>query len=768
MKKKLSDINVPDRGQVCHFLDSIGKPVKIEAILQNFGLGKSDKNEIKKMLQELAQTSHALRISGDTWASPSAVQTLLGAIQFTATDTIKFIPENGTEEISLTREEAGDAWDQDYVRIALIPNHVPQKGYVLEILNRPHPEVAVRFIRKEGKNLICRSTGRRYPVFFTVHMEDKTTRAKFKPGQLLAVRPVKSQRNGNWIATLAHSYTNENALATQEALVKLNHDVPGAFPALALEQAKKLPETPAKIDYANREDLRHLNFVTIDGADARDFDDAVQVERTDDGWMLRVAIADVSHYVPIDNHPDSLDGEALRRGNSWYFPKSVEPMLPEKISNGLCSLKPDEERLAMLAEMEFSKKGTIKATRFAPVVIRSKARLTYDEAGDFFKGNQTAVPHKVASMLSEALQLYKLLRKNRQKRGNLDFDLPEAEYSFDEYGTLKDIKHAKRNDAHGLIEEFMIAANEAVASWLEKHKVIFPFRVHPVPEDLKLAGLLETLKKIAPEILPHNVSAEDLAHPETIQKILERAKGTPFEFVVNRLCLRSMSQARYQAENIGHFALASPSYCHFTSPIRRYADLLVHRAVKTCLKLLPKDALPDAETITDITGQLNKLERNAIDCEREMAKRLACLLLAQKEGAVYHGSISGVTEFGLFVELKEIPAEGIIKTRELGWDWFELDAERQMLIGRKTKKTYQLGQAVKVKILGIDEDRLEVRLALADNKEKSPQKIKKRRRSFENEKKKNKNDFVKERKENNSGRRSSHNKLRHSGRIRSK
>lgn len=713
MKKKSTTEILPDKEQIWQFLNSEGKPIRIEAILNSLGYVKSEKKEIKKALEELAQDNRAIRLPGGKWSTPAGVETLGGTILFTRSG-LKFVPENGQEEISLSRSQGGHAWDQDYVTVALVPGAHPPEARVTEIIKRNQPEVAARFLRKDGKTLIFRSIGKKVPVFFRVFIEKGQT-AHLNPGQLAAIRPLKPLSSGDWQGELAATYEEEDTLAIQEALVKLNHNVPDKFPDLALSQARRLPDTPTKTDLAGREDLRSVDFVTIDGEDARDFDDAIYVERAGKGWLLRVAIADVSHYVQPDSQPDSLDQEALRRGNSWYFPKSVEPMLPKTISNGLCSLNPGTDRLAMMAEIPFDENGVPGMPRFAPIVMRSKARLTYNQVSDFFNGKKEAIPPAVAPMLVQALSLYHRLSHKRRERGSLDFDLPEAAYSFNQDGSLAEIRHADRNDAHMLIEEFMIAANEAVASWLEAQKLPFPFRAHPAPDGMKLSALFETLRKIAPGLLPAGLKTEDLANPQTLQHILAMAKGTSSEYVVNRLILRSMSQARYQTENVGHFALASPSYCHFTSPIRRYADLLVHRTLKASLDPSKKRDLPDEEALAKIDEHLNAQERLAIDCEREMSKRLACLLLGKKVGEILSGSISGVAEFGLFVEFNELPAEGIIKIRELGNDWYELDQQRQMLIGRNSGKTYQLGQPVKVRIEGIDEDRMEVRLSLAES-----------------------------------------------------
>ncbi|MDO5484670.1 MAG: VacB/RNase II family 3'-5' exoribonuclease, partial [Desulfovibrionaceae bacterium] len=488
-----------------------------------------------------------------------------------------------------------------------------------------------------------------------------------------------------WQARLVGSFGREDDADVQERLVKLNHEVPGEFPPEVLKEAAALPLAPTAEDLKGREDLRHLPLVTIDGADARDFDDAIHVERQGRGWLLRVAIADVSHYVrPARGKRPCLDAEAQARGNSWYFPRSVEPMLPPALSNGLCSLKPGEDRLAVLAEIPFSPQGLPGQARFALAVMRSAARLTYDTVKACLLDSDSAALARlraetqgaeVLAMLEEAFALYAVLRKQRQERGSLDFDLPDPDYSFDAQGRVTAIAHARRHDAHRLIEEFMIAANEAVARHLAAAGLPFLYRVHPAPEEGRLQDMLESLRATAADCLyslPVGAGRRRGLTAADLQTILGAAKGSAREFLVNRLCLRSLSQARYQPGNEGHFGLASEAYCHFTSPIRRYADLLVHRALKTALGHAV-GPVPAGQKLLRVADQLNRRERAALDCEREMARRLGCLALRGREGERFQGVVSGMMDFGLFVELDQMPVEGMIRVEDLGDDWFVPD-----------------------------------------------------------------------------------------------
>lgn len=500
-----------------------------------------------------------------------------------------------------------------------------------------------------------------------------------------------------------------DTVAMQEQLVKMNHGVPAEFPPLVLDQAAGLAAEPSEADMSGRRDMRDLPFVTIDGDTAKDFDDAVEVESTGEGaFLLRVAIADVSHYV----RPNSpMDREAQARANSWYFPTSVEPMLPRALSNGLCSLNPGVNRLVMWAEIAFDAAGKPGRTAFGAGVIRSFGRLTYDGVRDVLLRHDGATearfresvrePERVLHMLGDALALYRILREARTRRGSLDFDLPETEASFDGKGHVQNLFRAERHDIHRLIEEFMIAANEAVARYLGGKGIDFPYRIHPEPDPEKLASLSGALRVTASAPLARKKHMLDL------RAVIAQAKGQENEYTVTRLCVRAMAQARYSRHNVGHFGLASDAYCHFTSPIRRYADLLVHRALKYALGM-DGGAFPVGERLDRVAGALNIRERQSMECEREMNRRLACLWMAQQdEDRVWNGTVSAVMSFGVFVELADVPVEGLIPLQDLGFgrsegDWFEYDPRHQTLVGEVTHFTWQVGMRVTVRCAKVD------------------------------------------------------------------
>ena len=698
------------------------RPLRLDALLRVTGLPRAARKMLEDQLYALADEGRLVRLQGGLWARADGLRQVRGrymALRSGAGGFVTPLGDNGQvtgPDIFIHPLQEGDAWHRDMVRVALSPrSHARGKsreGRIVEVLERGCREVPVHVIHVTGRRALCRPADSRMPFDVSVELPGDMERPS--GGSLLLVAPEKRLAADLWQARLLQAVGREDDIVVQEDLVKLNHEVPREFPPRVQAEADALPSAPQHADMAGREDVRALPLVTIDGADARDFDDAVQVEaRPGGGWLLRVAIADVSHYV---RPRSALDTEALARGNSWYFPTSVEPMLPPALCDGLCSLRPDEDRLAMLAEIPFSATGQPGKPRFAAVVMRSAARLTYDQVKACLldrdgqaRAALAAGPRgqEVLDMLETAFGLYRCLREARQRRGSLDFDLPEPEYSFDGKGRLLRVSRRVRHDAHRLIEEFMIAANEAVARHLGGLKADgsvegapkepFLYRVHPQPDPERLESLFDSLEAIDPALVPVKPSATAL------QGILRDVQGSDREFLVGRLCLRAMPQARYQPENEGHFGLASRAYCHFTSPIRRYADLLVHRALKASLGLYG-GALPAGQKLLRVADQLNRR------CEREMARRLACMALEGRVGERFRGVVAGVNDFGLFVELSEMPVEGMIRVEDLGDDWYDFDARRQCLVGQRSGLCWSMGQSLEVVLAEVHSGRLEIRL----------------------------------------------------------
>ncbi len=784
--KKSKTITDPHADMLVDLLESGQKPLRLDQILRFLDIQRRKKRYVEEMLHQLADAGRITRMHGGQWVANGQLRTYVGMYSVqrsgvgfvdmarlekqppTAEHDEAAIPEETSKQkspkkyttaknnvpfsIFIHPSQAGDAWHGDTVRVILLPGRGSKEkpeGRIVDVLERKATEIMVRvtFERgaedrggrghlKRGKRsrlgtdaspdspyIFGQPCDVRFP--FSLRLEREQIPAsivhELKPNTLLLVRPLKQIASDLWTAQALSAHGREDNVAVQEALVKLNHGAPAEFPPAALAEAQNLPEAPRPEDYEGRRDVRHLPFVTIDGETARDFDDAIYVQKQENGgWILYVGIADVTHYVRVKSH---LDKEARIRGNSWYFPRSVEPMLPKALSNGLCSLNPHVDRLIMLAEMHFDKAGALHKSLFSEAVLCSHARLTYTQVKALVLDKeaqarenflQTEHGTQLLPMLEQAGVFARVLAEKRLQRGTLDFHMPEPEYHFDADGRITNISRKEQHFAHQLIEEFMIAANEAVAEFLESKDIPVLYRVHPEPESLRLEGLFRTLASTSlASSLPAKPSAKD------IQGILHAAKDSPQEFLVGRLTLRTMPQARYQPENNGHFGLASSCYCHFTSPIRRYADVVVHRALKHALNL-SDESIPAAHKLLALGEGINQNERAAMEAEREMARRLAVLVLHGQEGQKFEGTIAGVSDFGLFVELDAMPVEGMIRIADLGDDFYEYDTDKQELIGISSGTRFALGQRVLVRLTEVNLGRLEITFTLLDAEELAP------------------------------------------------
>ena len=474
------------------------------------------------------------------------------------------------------------------------------------------------------------------------------------------------------------------------------HEIPAIFGDKALEESAKLPNKVLTKDKKGRVDITHLELVTIDGEDSRDFDDAVYAIPSKNGWKLMVAIADVSHYV---KEGSQLDAESLERGNSVYFPHRVVPMLPEAISNGLCSLNPEVERLCMVCEMEIDSLGSLLEYKFYSAVMLSHARLTYTEVNEMLENKKSKLRKKykkIENNIDFLYGLYQTLRISRQKRGVMDFDRIESQILFDDQGKIENIVARKRNDAHRLIEECMLMANQAAAKYLQKENEDFLYRVHPKPTPEKVEITRQFLTAI-------DLRLDGGLEPESsdFAKLLKNASGREDENIIKTVVLRTMKQATYTPNNEGHFGLAFEDYAHFTSPIRRYPDLLVHRAIKRALSNKHRER---SNKMVELGAHLSMTERRADDASRDVEQWLKCEYMRDKVGESFNGVISGVAGFGLFVELTEIFVEGLISVRDLKEDYFIYDDVHHQLKGQRGGRIYRLGDLIKVKVASVNLD----------------------------------------------------------------
>lgn len=472
----------------------------------------------------------------------------------------------------------------------------------------------------------------------------------------------------------------------------LEYGLPYEFPKEVVEEAESFKE-PSKKDIEGRIDLRDLPLVTIDGEDARDFDDAVYAEkRAGGGYRVVVAIADVSHYVRLGK---PLDDEAQERGTSVYFPHFVLPMLPEALSNGLCSLNPHVDRLCMVCDLKLSRAGRVMSYEFYPSVMHSQARLTYTQVGQYFEGKTDAIPadKSIQKSLNTLFQLYQTLKELRAKRHAMEFETVETYMTFDELGGIKEILPRTRNEAHKLIEECMLLANVAAAEYALEHDIPMLYRVHEAPEFSRIQKVKDFVKLLG---LPF----PDQPTQADYQRVIEATKDRIDAPSIHAVLLRSMMQAYYGAKNAGHYGLAYEAYTHFTSPIRRYPDLLLHRSIKAHLQQKPYPL--SGAALDDAGEQFSKTERRADEASRSVTSWLKCHYMQQHLGEEFIGIISAVTEFGLFVTLKDLYVDGMIHVSHLGDDFFLFDSASQTLVGQNRGQVFGLGDEVKIKVAAVN------------------------------------------------------------------
>jgi len=494
-------------------------------------------------------------------------------------------------------------------------------------------------------------------------------------------------------------------------------ELPLTFPDDVMHEAGEL-EALTKCE-KGREDLRKINHVTIDGETAKDFDDAIAVEKTKNGFRLYVSIADVSHYVKTGS---VIDMEAYRRGTSVYFPGLVLPMLPERLSNDLCSLVPDQDRPAFTAILDFNAKGKRTSQRFCKSMIKSKKRFTYNIVRQILYDNDPAAKKTYKTllpMLEAARELADILNLHRSERGSIGFNLPEAEIKLDGE-KITDIARAERNKAHQLIEEFMLAANEAVAETMDSEKQKVLYRVHERPDPEKVKKFIEATSSMGLQLPPGDQS------PAWFAMVVKEAEHSPAEYVINNLMLRTMQQARYAPENIGHFGLAAEYYLHFTSPIRRYPDLVAHRVLQNFLLAGEKSQqklqiLPSKTPPADAGVHLSRRERVSVEVERNTQTRLSALFLHDHIGEDFDAIISGVSAFGLFVELLDTFISGAIPVGEMKGDYYILDTRAHKYVGELSAKTYQMGDLIRVRLEQVNMLSKRITFALSEeDKEKNP------------------------------------------------
>ena len=683
---------LPSREHILQTMTDQGVPLGMEQLYQLLDIRDEEREIFNRRLNAMEREGQIIRNRKGALCIAEKINLIAGTVQGHADGFGFLIPDNGGEDLFLSPREMSQVLhgDRAMVRQAGVDRRGRPEGKIVEVLERKNQKLVGRLIREQGVTLVAAEDKRINQDILVPPGQDM----KAKAGQVVIIELIEqpsayAQPIGKVIEILGN-YA-DSGMEIEIALRK--HQLPYEFSHKAVALAEKYPRLVQESDWRGRIDQREMPLITIDGETARDFDDAVFCEPQGKGWRLVVAIADVSYYVRPD---DALDKDAFDRGNSVYFPRRVIPMLPEALSNGLCSLNPDVDRLCMVCDMQIDVNGNVKRYKFYPSVMRSKARMTYTKVYDMLTEPDGEVAKEYAWLMPHVQHLYalyQLLSKAREKRGAIEFETTETLMVFNDNGKIDRIEPLFRNEAHRLIEECMLAANVCASDFLKEHEQPALYRIHEGPTPEKLEALRTFMGEFG-----FQVGGGDTPHAKDYGKLLARIKGRPDEQLLQTVLLRSMQQAVYSPDNIGHFGLAYESYTHFTSPIRRYPDLLIHRAIKAVLngeKYKPGDwhALGQHCSMT---------ERRADDATRDVQAWLKCYYMQDKIGEVFDGTVAGVTSFGLFVALDGIYVEGLLHVTELGNDYFIYDKARHAMIGERTGARYRLGDRLRVKVSRVD------------------------------------------------------------------
>ena len=699
---------IPSREALLAFLEKHGQLMKAEAIADELGLNAApDFDALTKRLAAMLRDGQLIQNRRGGYGVASKLDLIPGGVIANAEGYGFLRPDAGGDDLYLSPAEMRKVLHGDRVLASVVgaDRRGRRQGAIVEVLERRSPRLVGRVVEQNGVVLVVpddrrlhqqiliapgKDRGARSAQIVVVEITDQPTAYRGPMGHILAVLGER----------LTPSLVVEMAIAS--------HGLPNEWPAATLREAAEVEPEVADAEIAGRVDLRGVPLVTIDGADARDFDDAVYAEPNANGYRLIVAIADVSHYVKLGS---ALDAEAYNRATSVYFPGFVVPMLPETLSNGICSLNPSVERLCMVCDMQIDREGEVVRSKFYAAVMLSHARLTYDRVWQAIGEKNRDACEELADVLvhlKHLHQLYKVLAKARQRRGAIDFESSEVEFRLAPSGEVVQLGAYERNEAHKLIEECMIAANVEAAKFLHKRRIPAPYRVHAPPPASKYDDLLEFLKEFHLSLPP-----VDQVKPCDFSALLKQVRKRPDASLIESVLLRSQSLAVYQPGDPGHFGLALSTYTHFTSPIRRYPDLLVHRAIRYAIGGgKPNEYAYSANEMAGMCVHCSQNERRADEAERDVDERYKCAWMEKHVGSAFDGIVSGVTSFGIFVELVASKITGLVHITQLPNDYYHFDAVRHLLTGERRGLKFRLGDPVRVQVLraSLEDRKIDFRL----------------------------------------------------------
>jgi len=708
------------RNRALEILARLGRPTTEKDILKMLRVKGDMRLAAKRVLEEMIAEGKLARTRANRLGLPEKMDLVAGRLECKSGGFGFVRPDRkGEPDIYIAGAALGEALHGDRVLVHIDSKNRYGKpeGHIVEVLERASTVVVGRFAKDAGgARVVPFDPNFLYEVFIS-HGDE----AGAQPGQMVVAEltrypgPFRAPL-GRVIEVLGR--LDEPGVDVRVIIAK--YALRDPFPDEVSREAERIPTEVSEDVLSGRTDFRGQDIVTIDGETARDFDDAVQVEVTPNGnYVLGVHIADVAHYV---SEGSALDREALERGTSVYFPERAVPMLPERLSNGICSLNPDVDRLVQSVRVEVSPTGHIVEYELYDGVIRSAARMTYTAVRQILVDEDPKVRGRYESLVplfERMLALYRILRARREKRGSIDFDLPEPEILLDVEGLVTGIVAAERNVAHQIIEEFMLLANEVVASHISHLEVPSLYRVHEKPDEDRVEEFEDFIAGFGYRL---RAGAESLK-PKNFQKLLKQIDGRPEERLISFLMLRTMKQARYAMENEGHYALAAPIYTHFTSPIRRYPDLVVHRL----LREVRTRGVPSVETqrarrvkLPKVADHASMTERRAEEAERELVEWKKVRFMADKLGDVFVGYVTGVTNFGLFVELEEFFVEGLVHISTLVDDYYRFNEKAHTLRGESSGRLYRLGDRLEVQVVRVDQEKRQIDLAIEGLKPAAP------------------------------------------------